>query len=106
MIEFMSGAVTICYLLSAVFFFRFWRKTSDRLFFAFALAFCLFALNQTLAFFLRIYSEPYSFIYVLRIIGLLAILVAIVDKNVSTTTRASRATAGSGGFDRSSESER
>ena len=82
MIEFLSGAVTLAFLLSAVFFLRFWRKTSDRLFLAFAIAFVLFALNQGLAYVLDIYHEPTSFIYALRVIGFVLILAAIVDKNL------------------------
>ena len=31
MIEFLSGAVTLGYLVAAAFLLRFWRKTSDRL---------------------------------------------------------------------------
>ena len=48
MIEFFSGAVTLGFLVAAGFFVRFWRKTADRLFLAFAFAFVLFALNQAL----------------------------------------------------------
>ena len=82
MIEFLSGAVTLAYALSAVFFLRFWRKTADRLFLAFAIAFVLFALNQALAYVLDIYHEPTSFIYALRVLGFVLILAAIVDKNL------------------------
>ena len=49
MIEFLSGAVTLGFLVAARFFIRFWRKTADRLFLAFAFAFVLFALNQALS---------------------------------------------------------
>jgi len=81
MIEFLSGAVTLAYFIAAVFFMRFWRKTSDRLFLAFAVAFALFGVNQGLSFLLDVYSEPRSFIYVLRVVGFLLILAAVVDKN-------------------------
>ena len=81
MIEFLSGAVTLAYLIAAVFFLRFWRKTSDRLFLAFTIAFVLFAINQSLAHVLDIYNEPASFIYALRVIGFVLILAAIIDKN-------------------------
>jgi hypothetical protein len=81
MIEFLSGAVTLAYLIAAVFFLRFWRNTSDRLFLAFTIAFVLFAMNQGLAHVLAIYNEPTSFIYALRVIGFVLILAAIIDKN-------------------------
>ena len=82
MIEFLSGAVTLGFLVAAAFFLRFWRKTAERLFLAFAIAFALFALNQALATALTVVSEPWSLIYALRVIGFLVILGAIVDKNL------------------------
>ena len=81
MIEFLSGAVTLAYLLAAGFFLRFWRRTADRFFVAFAVAFVLFALNQLLAAALAVVSEPASLIYALRVLGFVVIIVAIVDKN-------------------------
>ena len=81
MIGYLSGAVTLAYLVAAVFFLRFWRKTGDRLFLAFTVAFVLFALNQAFAYVLAIYHEPTSFIYALRVLGFVLIVVAIVDKN-------------------------
>jgi len=81
MIEFFSGAVTLGFLVAAGFFFSFWHKTADRLFLAFAFAFVLFALNQGLAAWLTVVNEPTSLIYVLRVLGFIIILGAIVDKN-------------------------
>ena len=81
MIEFFSGAITLGFLVAAGFFLRFWRQTADRLFLAFALAFVLFALNQALASWLTVVSEPASLIYGLRVLGFVIILGAIVDKN-------------------------
>jgi hypothetical protein len=82
MIEFLSGAVTFGFLVAAGFFLRFWRKTSDRLFLAFAAAFVLFALNQFLAAALAVVSEPTSVVYALRVLGFVLIIAAIVDKNL------------------------
>ena len=84
MIEFMSGAVTLAYFIAGVFFLRFWRRTTDRLFLAFAVAFVLFALNQALVSLLEVDNEPTSFMYVLRVLGFLLILAAIVDKNLAS----------------------
>lgn len=84
MIEFLSGAVTLGYLIAALFFLRFWRRTADRLFITFALAFVLFALNQGLAHAFAVYHEPTSFVYALRVLGFVLILYAIIDKNLST----------------------
>ena len=82
MIEFLSGAVTAGFLVAAGFFWRFFRRTHDRLFMAFAAAFLLFALNQALVGLFHVTTEPESLVYVLRILGFVAILAAILDKNV------------------------
>lgn len=84
MLAFMSGALTLAYLVGAMFFVRFWRSTADRLFLAFAVAFALLALNQALAHVLSVVSEPTSFVYGLRVAAFLLIIVAIVDKNLSS----------------------
>jgi L-asparagine transporter-like permease len=73
--------VTFGFLAAAGFFLSFWRKTTDRLFLAFAVAFVLFALNQALGSWFTVVSEPTSLIYVLRVLGFVIILGAIVDKN-------------------------
>ena len=81
MIDFLSGAVTLGYLVAAAFFLRFWRSTADRLFLAFGAAFVLFALNQLLGAALVVVVEPSSLIYVLRVLGFVVIIAAIIDKN-------------------------
>jgi hypothetical protein len=81
MINFMAGAATLGYLVAAGFFLRFWRKTADRLFLAFAAAFTLFALNQALVSAFTVIVEPASLVYALRVLGFVLIIAAIVDKN-------------------------
>ncbi len=83
MMEFLSGAVTFGYLVAALFFTRFWKKTGDRLFVAFGIAFVLLALNQALAQWLGAADERVGYTYLLRVLGFVLILWAIVDKNVS-----------------------
>lgn len=82
MIEFMSGAVTMGFLVAAGFFVRFWRQTADRLFLAFAAAFVLLALNQSLAQWIGAADERVGYTYLLRVLGFVLILAAIVDKNL------------------------
>jgi hypothetical protein len=82
-IEFLSGAVTLGFVLAAAFFLRFWSRTRDRLFLAFAVAFFLLALNQAIATWLGAADERVGYAYVLRVIGFVLILAAIVDKNVA-----------------------
>ena len=83
MIDFLAGAATLGFLVAAVFFLRFWRKTADRLFLAFSAAFVLLALNQVLAAVLEYGDERTPYVYTLRVLGFLLILWAIVDKNLS-----------------------
>jgi peptidoglycan/LPS O-acetylase OafA/YrhL len=83
MIDFLAGAVTLGYAVAAVLFLRFWRKTADRLFLAFAAAFVLLATNQGLAAAFEFGDERTAYVYSLRVLGFLLILWAIVDKNLS-----------------------
>jgi len=82
MSAFLSGAVTFGYLLGALFFVRFWRRSAERLFLWFGIAFGLLALNQFLAFVLDVISEPHSFVYGIRVLAFVLIIIAIVDKNL------------------------
>lgn len=83
MIEFLSGAVAMGYFTSTLFFLRFWQKSRDRLFLAFAVAFSLFTLNQSLASWLGAADEMIGYTYLVRVLGFALILAAIVDKNLS-----------------------
>jgi len=84
LVDFLSGAVTLGFLVAAAFFLRFWRRTRDRLFLAFAAAFMLLAINQALAAFLGAGDERTPYTYVLRVLGFVLILFAILDKNLSS----------------------
>lgn len=90
LIPFLSGALTLGFLVAALFFARFWRKTSDRFFLAFALAFLLLALNQAAAQWLGAADERVGYTYLLRVLGFILILGAIVDKNLARTGSRSR----------------
>ena len=82
LINYLSGAVTLGFLVAAVFFLRFWRRTHDRLFLAFSVAFALLAMNQLLATFLGAGDELTPYTYVLRVLGFLLSVLAVVDQNV------------------------
>jgi peptidoglycan/LPS O-acetylase OafA/YrhL len=83
MIEFLSGAITMGYVIATAFFARFWRKTGERLFVAFAIAFAMLALNQALAQWLGAADERVAYTYLLRVIAFFLILGAIIDKNLA-----------------------
>jgi hypothetical protein len=87
MIEFLTGAVVMGYFTATLFFVRFWQRSRDRLFLAFAFAFALFALNQCLALWLGAADERIGYTYMLRVLGFAVILAAIVDKNRASSRR-------------------
>jgi hypothetical protein len=68
-------------LLVALYFLRFWFESRDRLFFIFSLAFSIFAVNRILLSILDVENEARTFVYVLRLIAFLLIILGIVDKN-------------------------
>jgi len=81
LIDFLSGAVTMGFIVAGLFFLRFWRRTGDTLFVAFASAFWLLGLGQALLSFTDIPVEERSWLYLLRLAAFLLILVSIWRKN-------------------------
>ena len=78
--EFLLGLIVMACLVAGLFFLRFWRKTRDRLFAVFALAFWLLALNWTLLA-ITARDEVRPSLYGIRLLAFVLILVGIVDKN-------------------------
>ena len=71
------------YLVAGLFFLKFWKKSRDRLFSFFALAFFILA-GQRFALALTTQNSEHTlFLYVVRLLAFLVILGAIVDKNRS-----------------------
>ncbi|HEY5412736.1 MAG TPA: DUF5985 family protein [Caulobacteraceae bacterium] len=81
--DFASGLITMGFAVAGLFFLRFWRRTRDGLFLAFAAAFWLLALNQALATLSHAAEETRSRIYLIRLAAFLIIIVAIVIKNTA-----------------------
>ena len=80
---FVNGALTAGLLVLALFFLKFWRRTNDRFFVYFACAFLLMAFGQAAFAWVGGNSENTDpFIYVLRLVAFILIVVAIVRKNV------------------------
>ena len=80
--DFFAGFLAAGFLACGLFFFRFWRKSHDQLFIAFALAFLLLALQQVLVVFLGLPDEERAWIYLLRALAFVIIIAAIVRKNM------------------------
>jgi hypothetical protein len=81
-VGFLNGAMAMAYLVAGVYFLRFWRKTRDRLFLSFSAAFALLATNLAIVVTLGVEDERTGYSYVLRVLGFLLILYAILRKNV------------------------
>lgn len=79
---FVNGLLTAGFLVAALFFFRFWRRTADGLFAAFGGAFVLLAIAQPLPMLTGIPSESQAPIYLLRLAAFLLIIWAILRKNM------------------------
>lgn len=78
---FLGGAITFGFALASLFFARFWRRTRDRLFLAFASAFALLGLNQALLSLTGTLAEERSPLFLIRLAAFVLIIVAIVRKN-------------------------
>ena len=83
MTDFLSGLVTMGFLVAAAFFLRFWTRTRDGLFLAFGAAFGLMAGNQALVTLAGIDREEQSWIYLLRLAAFVLIIIAIWRKNAT-----------------------
>ena len=79
--DFLAGAITMGFIVAGLFFLRFWKRTHEGLFVAFALAFWLLGLTQGLLAFTEIPVEERSWLYLLRLAAFLLILISIWHKN-------------------------
>lgn len=79
--DFLSGAVSFGFLVCGLFFLRFWRRTRDELFIAFALAFALLGIVQATLALANIPTEERAPIYLFRLLAFVIILFAIFRKN-------------------------
>lgn len=79
--EVTTGAIAMGYAVAGLFFLRFWRKTRDRLFALFALAFFVLAANRVGGVALAIPPGTTEHVYWVRFAAFALILAAIVDKN-------------------------
>ena len=81
LIDFLSGAVTMGFVIAGLFFLRFWKRTREGLFIAFAFAFWLLGLTQGLLTFTNIPVEERSWLFLLRLAAFSLILISIWLKN-------------------------
>jgi Family of unknown function (DUF5985) len=78
---FIWGCLATASLTVSLFFLRFWRLSRERLFLFFALGFLTLAANWAGLALINPPVESRHYLYVLRLIAFLLIIVGIVDKN-------------------------
>lgn len=93
---FLCGMITAGNWVAAVIFLRFWRQTRDRLFLFFSLAFIVFGFSRMPRAFLNPDSAWVIYLYVVRFIAFASLLLAIIDKNLQTSTPSQRKESSSG----------
>ena len=81
--DFLSGAVAFGFVVCALFFLRFWGRSRDFLFLAFALAFALLGIGQALRAIGNVPTEERSYVFLIRLAAFTLIIIAIVRKNRS-----------------------
>jgi hypothetical protein len=89
MIGFLSGMTTMGYVIAGLFFFRFWLRTTDKLFAFFGVAFCLLAISQALSALADIPRDDQSWIYLLRFAAFMLLIAGIIGKNLGEPKRSS-----------------
>ncbi|HVI80655.1 MAG TPA: DUF5985 family protein [Candidatus Acidoferrum sp.] len=82
MIEgFLLGVIATASLTAGLFFVRFWKRTHDRLFLAFAAFFFVEAINRIVLLCFERPNEGSPWIYLIRLLALVILLSAILEKN-------------------------
>lgn len=84
---FLLGIIVTASVTAGIFFLRFWRRTRDPLFLAFAAAFTIEGLNRIGFLFIARPNEGSPTIYIVRLVAFLLILAAIIWKNRRRTDR-------------------
>jgi len=79
--EILLGAIALGNLVIGLFFLKFWKKTRDRFFLFFAVAFSLEGLNRILLSQSSGLNEYEPYLYLVRLLSFVLILIAILDKN-------------------------
>lgn len=79
---FLSGAIMLGCGVASMFFFKFWKKTHDRLFLFFGVAFVILSIERIVLLLMSEQSgESNAAIYLMRLLAFALIITSIVDKN-------------------------
>ena len=77
----MSGGIAVGCWVAGLFFLRFGRKTHDRLFYIFGVAFWMLSAERIIPITLGIQDENRTSVYLVRLLAFALILFAVIDKN-------------------------
>jgi uncharacterized membrane protein HdeD (DUF308 family) len=88
--QLLLGAIAMANLIIGLFFLRFWKKTRDRFFLFFAVAFGLEGLNRALLGLIQSSNENEPVFYLVRLLSFVLILIAIVDKNKANKSQSGK----------------
>ena len=90
MAEFIDGAIMMAFAVCGLLFLRFWRRSHDRLFVMFSIAFWILAVNRLFLALLAHDDAPaqehQTLLYVVRLVAFTIILIAVIDKNRTVRT--------------------
>jgi hypothetical protein len=84
MVAFTSGAAGLECVVAGLFFLRFWRRTGESLFLAFAFAFWVLGGGAVLPVLLGRPAQMHGEVYLLRLAAFLLIILAILGKNLTS----------------------
>jgi hypothetical protein len=87
MYQLITGMLMVLSLVAALFFTMSWRRSGDRFFLIFALAFTLLGIERLILGILNLPESPLLSIYIVRLVAFLLIIIAIVDKNRTSLRR-------------------
>jgi len=82
LVDFLRGGTMVALLGIALFFFRFWRDSADRLFAYFCASFVILALSHALILFLGEGADLAPYSYWVRLGAFALIIIGIVEKNL------------------------
>ncbi len=85
--DLISGMLVAGYLIAGLHFLKFRKRSGDRLFLIFAIAFWVLAVQRLALTLLADRPEATIYPYVLRVVAFLLIIWAIVDKNRASGSR-------------------
>jgi Ca2+/Na+ antiporter len=81
MYDFLTGVIAISCFVASLFFSRFWRQSRERLFIYFAVSFLLLGINRLTLIYVPESLEPYTWLYLVRLLAFVVLLVGILEAN-------------------------